>query len=176
MNKKSYVSIVMLVLLSIVLAACGGTAVTATQAPATQPPAATEAPTSAPTEAPTAAPTQCAPADASFDPTAADVGSKSITVAYEQEPDNLTGEYSNMSFAVWIDQIIGAGLAKWDDKNNFVPELAAEIPSADNGGISADGLTITWHLKPCVFWSDGQPITSKDVAFTWKQQVDPANA
>ncbi|HEX2696205.1 MAG TPA: peptide ABC transporter substrate-binding protein [Anaerolineales bacterium] len=103
-------------------------------------------------------------------------GSKCITIAYEQEPDNLTGEYSNMSFAVWIDQIIGAGLGKWDDKNNFVPELATEIPSSDNGGVSADGLTITWHLKPDLKWSDGQPLTSKDIAFTWKSMVDPANA
>jgi peptide/nickel transport system substrate-binding protein len=164
----------MVVLASMILAACGGAATPA----ATQAPVATEAPaTAAPaTEAPTAAPTACTAADPSFDPTAADTSGKSITVAYEQEPDNLTGEYSNMSFSVWVDQIIGGGLAKWDDKANFIPELAAEVPSTDNGGVSADGLTVTWKLKPCIFWSDGQPITSKDVLFTWKAQMDPGNA
>jgi peptide/nickel transport system substrate-binding protein len=165
----------MVVLASMVLAACGGAATpAATQAP----PAATEAPaTAAPaTEAPTAAPTACTATNPSFDPTAADTSGKSITVAYEQEPDNLTGEYSNMSFSVWVDQIIGGGLAKWDDKANFIPELASEVPTTDNGGVSADGLTVTWKLKPCIFWSDGQPITSKDVAFTWKAQLDTGNA
>ena len=166
-----------LVLASLVLAACGGNAATATQPPVATEAPATTAPTEAPaTVAPTEAPTQCAPADASFDPASADVGTKSINIAYEQEPDNLTGQYSNMSFAVWIDQIIGAGLGKWNDKNEFIAELATEIPTAENGGVSADGLTITWHIKPCVFWSDGQPITSKDVLFTWQSQVDPGNA
>jgi peptide/nickel transport system substrate-binding protein len=37
-------------------------------------------------------------------------------------------------------------------------------------------MTVTWHIKPCLFWSDGQPFTSKDVVFTWKAEVDPGNA
>ncbi len=163
MNRKLYALLAVLVLASMVLAACG---------PST--PAETAAPPA--TAASSSSSAACAPTDPNFNPAAADVGTKVITIAYEQEPDNLTGEYSNMSFAVWIDQIIGGGLGKWNDKNEFIPELATEIPSADNGGVSADGLTITWHLKPCIFWSDGQPITSKDIAFTWKAQMDPGNA
>jgi peptide/nickel transport system substrate-binding protein len=81
-----------------------------------------------------------------------------------------------MTYAVWLDQVVMAGLGKWDDKNNYVPDLAKEIPSAANGGISADGLTITWHLKDGLKWSDGQPLTSKDLVYDWKAQVDPANA
>ena len=53
-----------------------------------------------------------------------------------------------MSFAAWIWQMYGVGPGKWDDKNNLVPYAATEIPSADNGGVSADGLTLTWKLKP----------------------------
>ncbi len=98
-----------------------------------------------------------------------------ITIAFEQEPDQASSLFSNMSFAGWLDQMTGAGLGKWDDKSNFVPELATEIPTADNGDVSADGLTVTWKLKPCLFWSDGQPLTSKDIAFTWKAVLDPAN-
>ncbi len=173
-----FVLLSVVVLASMVLTACGGSA-TPTQAPATQPPATTApttAPTSAPTTAPTAAPTQCAPANASFDPTAADVaGSKVMTVAFEQEPDQAVGAFSNMSFAVWIYQIFGVGPGRWDDKGNLVPYAATEIPSSDNGGVSADGLTVTWHLKPCLFWSDGQPLTSHDFVYTWKAMMDPAN-
>ena len=182
MKRNLYVLCSLLVLASVILAACGAPA---TAAP-TQPPAATEAPTTAATEAPTsaateaptatAAPTQCAPASPGWDPTTADVGSKSITVAFEQEPDVAVGNFSNMSFAAWIYQIYGVGTGKWDDQNNFVPYAAAEIPSAENGGLSADGTTLTWKLKPCIFWSDGEPITSKDIAFTWKAIMDEANA
>jgi peptide/nickel transport system substrate-binding protein len=81
-----------------------------------------------------------------------------------------------MSYSAWLDQSIQVGLGTWDANNNLVPELATEIPSTANGGISADGLTITWHLKPCLFWSDGQPITSADVKFTWQVETDPGNS
>ena len=76
---------------------------------------------------------------------------------------------------IWITQLTLVGLGEWDDKGNFVPELGAEVPSAENGGVSADGLTITWKLKPCLFWSDGEPLTSADVKFTWESVMDPDN-
>ena len=170
MNKKLYVLVAALAAASMVLAACG-TPATATEAPTTAPaaPAATTVPGA------TAAPTACAPAKMGWDPTTADTGSKGITIAYEQEPDQATGEYSNMSFTAWIYQMFGLGPGKWDDKNNLVAYAASEIPSTDNGDISADGLTLTWKLKPCIFWSDGQPITSQDIKFTWQSMSDKAN-
>ncbi len=172
MNRKLYVLLAVVVLASMVLSACGGAA-TPTTAPATQAPA-TQAPA---TQAPaaTAAATQCAPAKMGWDPTTADTGSKGMTVAFEQEPDQAVGMFSNMSFAAWIWQMFGVGPGKWDDKNNLVPYIATEIPSTANGDVSADGLTVTWKLKPCIFWSDGQPITSKDILFTWQAMIDPAN-
>jgi peptide/nickel transport system substrate-binding protein len=55
------------------------------------------------------------------------------------------------------------------------PVLATEIPTQQNGGVSPDGRMVTWKLKPSVMWSDGQPFTSKDVVFTYKVIMDPAN-
>jgi peptide/nickel transport system substrate-binding protein len=167
-NKKLYTLIALLVLASLALGACSPAA-TATQ-PAQS---GGETPAASGGSTPSSA---CAPAVPNWDPTTADVGSKSITVAFEQEPDQLVGQFSIMSFAGWLWQALSAGPGRWDDKNNLVPYLATEIPSADNGGVSSDGLTVTWKLKPCLFWSDGQPLTSRDFAFTWKVNVDPANA
>ncbi len=162
MKSRLYVLLSLLVLASMALAACGPATPAATQAPA-----ATVAPVN---------PAACAPAVSGWNPATADTGAKGITIAFEQEPDNAFGLFSNMSFSAWISQTYSTGLGKWDDKNNFVPELATEIPSADNGGVSADGLTVTWKLNPCAFWSDGEPITSKDVVFTWQAEMDPGNA
>jgi peptide/nickel transport system substrate-binding protein len=103
-------------------------------------------------------------------------GGKTVTVAFSQEPDLVDSIFSSMSYAAWVDQSVLVGLGTWDAKNNLIPELATEIPSIANGGVSADGLTITWHLKPNLKWSDGEPITSTDVKFTWQVEVDPGNA
>lgn len=68
--------------------------------------------------------------------------------------------------------------ALWDvnDKGDFIPNLAAQVPSRQNGGISADGLTWTINLKRGVKWSDGQPFTAKDVEFTYQTIMNPAVA
>ncbi len=55
-----------------------------------------------------------------------------------------------------------ASLIGWDSVGNYVPELA------QNWTISADGLTYTYNLRPNLEWSDGQPLNSSDVAFTFK--------
>ncbi len=56
-----------------------------------------------------------------------------------------------------------------------VPELLERIPSPANGGVSADGRTITYHLRRGVVWSDGKPVTAADVLFTLRAILDPAN-
>jgi peptide/nickel transport system substrate-binding protein len=47
------------------------------------------------------------------------------------------------------------------------PELASEVPTKANGGISADGKTYTFKLRHNVKWQDGEPFTAKDVVFTF---------
>lgn len=53
------------------------------------------------------------------------------------------------------------------------PELALRVPTQKNGGISADGKSITFELRPNLKWSDGQSLTSEDVAFTVALINDP---
>ncbi len=55
----------------------------------------------------------------------------------------------------------------------MVPYLAQDIPTVDNGGVSADLKTITWKLKEGLLWSDGTPVTAEDAIFTWKYCTDP---
>ncbi|EHR05371.1 peptide ABC transporter substrate-binding protein [Bradyrhizobium sp. WSM471] len=67
-------------------------------------------------------------------------------------------------------------LAGWDKDGNLVPCLAAEAPSKQNGGLSPDGLSVTWKLKQGVRWHDGKPFTADDVIFTWQYASDLATA
>jgi peptide/nickel transport system substrate-binding protein len=67
-------------------------------------------------------------------------------------------------------------LAAYDPDGNLFPILAAEIPSAQNGGVAKDGKSVTWRLKKNVAWHDGQPFTADDVVFNWEYSADPATA
>jgi len=67
-------------------------------------------------------------------------------------------------------------LAAWDADGNLVPMLAAEVPTTANGGLSADGTTVTWKLKKDVQWHDGKPFTADDCVFNWEFGRDPATA
>jgi peptide/nickel transport system substrate-binding protein len=67
-------------------------------------------------------------------------------------------------------------LASWDPDGNLVANLAAEIPSVQNGGVAKDGRSVTWKLKKGVQWHDGKPFTADDVVFNWEYATDPATA
>ena len=67
-------------------------------------------------------------------------------------------------------------LASWDPDGNLVPVLAAQIPTAQNGGVAKDGKSVTWHLKKGVVWHDGKPFSADDCVFTWEFAADPATA
>src|SRR2546425_4529681 len=54
--------------------------------------------------------------------------------------------------------------------------LAAEIPTAANGGVSTDFTTVTWKLRTGVKWSDGTPFTADDVAATFTYMCDEKSA
>ena len=49
------------------------------------------------------------------------------------------------------------------------------MPTIENGGISRDGLTITYHMRKGAKWSDGVPVTSKDVKWSWQAIMNPNN-
>jgi len=54
-----------------------------------------------------------------------------------------------------------------------VPNLASEVPSLANGGISEDGLNWRILLRDDVTWHDGTPFTAEDVKFTLDLIVNP---
>jgi peptide/nickel transport system substrate-binding protein len=65
-------------------------------------------------------------------------------------------------------------LISFDPEGNYIPILAAEVPTIQNGGVARDGLSVTWKIKRNVQWHDGKPLTADDFVFTWEYAADPA--
>src|SRR3990170_8291550 len=117
----------LLVIASMLVAACGAPQVTpvttVAEPPAAQPtePPAAEQPTEAPiaTEAPTEPP---APAE-----------KKVVTLIWTQEFDTLNPIYTNMWFVTALFPVYVCQAWWFDDQNNAFPNLVTEIPSLENG-------------------------------------------
>ena len=159
MKRNLYLLLSLIVLMGMILTACGGAP--ATEAPATEPPASTEP---SATEAPAGEPTE-PPATASG----------TAIVTYVQQPTTLNPLYITQWYAGITTQFFLKGLWSYDQQNNPVPELAAEIPTTENGGISEDGLTLTVNLRDNVTWSDGEPVTANDFVFTYEMYMAESN-
>lgn len=101
---------------------------------------------------------------------------KVATFIFTQEFDTLNPLYTNMWFSEITQQLWNAWAWNFNDKNEAVPYLVKELPTMENGGISADGKTITLHLREDIKWSDGTPLTSDDFVFTYEMAISPKNA
>ena len=97
-----------------------------------------------------------------------------LRFAGAEDISGLNPLLATQAVVLYMAQMTGAWLIKTDAKGNpTVPELATVIPSKANGGISADGKTITFHLRKGVVWSDGKPFSADDVVFSTKLILDP---
>ncbi len=98
-----------------------------------------------------------------------------LRIAIQSEPKNLNILLASNTTDNMIDRFIFDTLTTADAKGEIIPALAETVPTTENGGISKDGLTVTFHLRKGVLWSDGVPLTSKDVKFSWQAMVNPDN-
>jgi peptide/nickel transport system substrate-binding protein len=89
--------------------------------------------------------------------------------------DSLNPLTQETNSEVELDNFIYGWFFYVDDKGKFVPDLALEVPTYKNGGISADGRTLTYHLRRGVLWQDGSPFTARDVIFTVHAVMNPHN-
>jgi peptide/nickel transport system substrate-binding protein len=144
----------------------------AAAAQATTAPAAAAKPTTAPaTPAPTLAPTAAAAAAGGASPGRGKGGT--LKLLFWQAPTILNTHQSQGTKDYNAGGLILEPLAYIGPDGNLVPELAAELPTLDNGGVAKDQMSITWKLRPDVKWSDGTDFTADDVVFTWQYITNP---
>jgi peptide/nickel transport system substrate-binding protein len=80
---------------------------------------------------------------------------------------NANPIYATSDADTSVSNLVFAGLFKYNDHNQIIGDLA------DSYDVDAKGTTYTVHLKPRLTWHDGQPLTSKDVVFTYQTIQNP---
>src|SRR3989475_504217 len=101
-----------------------------------------------------------------------------LILALWQEPVTLAPHYRNQTAANVAARVVTEGLSRTDTDGNYLPVLAKQIPTTANGGVklTSDGkIDVTWELVPGLKWSDGDPVTSADIKFTWQVWMKDPN-
>lgn len=140
-----------LIVLALALSACGGgSAATATQAPDTQSPAVSTEPA------------------ASAEPAVSAGGGGTVVLVIPEEPAGLNRFLADAAIVYQVSDATVIGLTTPNEKGEYEPRLAAALPT-----LSDDNKTVTWKLRDGLKWSDGQPLTSDDIKFTWEAVSNP---
>jgi oligopeptide transport system substrate-binding protein len=92
------------------------------------------------------------------------------------EPDTIDPNQASWADDKSIISQCFEGLLSYNADGSLKADVATVIPTVANGGISSDGLTITFKLKTNVTWSDGKPVTANDFVYSIKREFDPTLA
>ncbi len=103
---------------------------------------------------------------------------KTAVLGFSQEPDTFIGFEGGLYVTQVAANLIYKSLVAIDDQMRPFADLAAEVPTIENGGAAFVGegadrhLETTFKLRNGVTWSDGQPLTASDVVFTYKLSLN----
>jgi peptide/nickel transport system substrate-binding protein len=104
---------------------------------------------------------------------------KSITIVIAEDPPSFNPIVADTGFDALVMELVMLGMTDVDPEGNVFPELAAELPTLDNGGVELSddesAMSVTWKMRDDVKWQDGTPVTAEDVIFTWNAITDPTN-
>lgn len=98
-----------------------------------------------------------------------------LRIATQAEVKNLNPLLASNTTDVFITRLMFLPLVQPDDKGVMQGALAETVPTEENGGIAKDGVTVTYHLRKDVKWSDGVPVTGKDVKWSWQAMMSKDN-
>lgn len=88
----------------------------------------------------------------------------------KSEPPDLNPLTSTDTTSFWIMDHLGEGLYTKDKDGNAILGTAKEVK------ISDDKKKYTFILRDDAKWSNGEPVTAEDFAYTYMKHIDPATA
>lgn len=95
-------------------------------------------------------------------------GPADLVIINGKEPESLDPAIMSGEAEGRIVQALFEGLTRYNSTNGL-----AEAGLAENWTISPDGTTYRFRIRSQAAWSDGTPITSADVAYSWLRMIDP---
>ena len=101
-------------------------------------------------------------------PAAGGTSGGTATLIIPEEPAGLNRYLADAAIVYQVSDASVIGLTTPNEKGEYAPRLAEALPS-----ISDDQKTVTWKLRPNLKWSDGEPLTSDDIKFTWEAVSNP---
>jgi oligopeptide transport system substrate-binding protein len=96
-----------------------------------------------------------------------------LRLRLQGEPKTIDPHLTNQATETTLTKPLFAGLFTYDKDLRVVPNLAVELPTVANGGISPDGTVYTIKLNPDAKWSDGKPVTAHDFVYSMQRAMDP---
>jgi peptide/nickel transport system substrate-binding protein len=148
-EKRTLLFLTVMVTFSLLLASCQPAA----QSPGTQEPSATA--------------------------TTASTAEKDITIVIAEDPPSFNPIVADTGYDALVMELVMLGMTDIDPQGNIFPELAAELPTTENGGVvideNAGTMSVTWKMRQDIQWQDKKPVTADDVMFTWNAISDPDN-
>lgn len=112
-------------------------------------------------------------------PTAVPQASDTIVLALQQEPDTLHPLIGSMMARTIVNSAWLLGCMGQDETATWIPLGCETVPNVDNGGAVFVGegadrhLEVTYKIRDDWRWTDGTPVTSADAIFGWKLIMDP---
>lgn len=101
--------------------------------------------------------------------------SDTLTIVQQREPMSLNAALENGASSTEWGLLLFNYLLKFDSNGRLVGDVATAVPTRENGGVSADGKTITYHLRSGVRFSDGVPLTARDCVYSIEAVLNPNN-
>jgi peptide/nickel transport system substrate-binding protein len=91
------------------------------------------------------------------------------------EPDTLNPYLSQLDVTYDLTSLVYSYLVVANDRGQLIGDLATQVPTRADGGISSDGRTYVYHLRRGVHWQDGAPFSAADVVASWKAVMNPSH-
>ena len=102
-----------------------------------------------------------------------------IVIVIAEDPPSFNATMTDTGYDALVMELVMLGLSDIDPNGNIYPELAAELPTVENGGVIIDEengtMDVTWTLRDDITWQDETPVSADDVLFTYEALVDPEN-
>jgi len=149
-RKRSLLFLTFTIVISLILAACGPVSTPSVDAVSSEPSGQTVSPIDA---------------------------GKSITIVIAEDPPSFNPMVADLGYDALVMELVLLGMTDIDPDGNIFPELAAELPTVENGGVAIDEdagtMSVSWKMRQDLQWQDGAPVTADDVQFTWNAISNP---